>query len=65
MNDGGHLKTSCYDSFSTTIANWASSNGLYAMSIANEPDFVSCGKNDPCNGDYDTMAYTATEMWLG
>jgi glucuronoarabinoxylan endo-1,4-beta-xylanase len=59
---GGHLKSSCYDSFSTTIASWASSNGLYAMSIANEPDFVSCGKNDPCNGDYDTMAFTATEF---
>ncbi len=59
---GGHLKSSCYDSWSTTIASWASSTGLYAMSIANEPDFVSCGKSDPCNGDYDTMAFTATEF---
>ena len=59
---GGHLMSSCYDSFSTSIANFASSNGLYAMGIANEPDFVSCGTSDPCNGDYDTMAYTAKEM---
>jgi O-glycosyl hydrolase len=28
----------------------------------NEPDFASCGKNDPCNGNYDTMLYTANEM---
>jgi len=59
---GGHLKTSCYESFATSIANFASSNGLYAMGVANEPDFVSCGTSDPCNGDYDTMAYTANEM---
>ena len=59
---GGHLMTSCYDSWSTSIANFASSNNLYAMSVANEPDFVSCGSADPCNGDYDTMAYTAKEM---
>jgi len=61
-NDGGHLNTSCYDSWATTIANFAKSNGLYAMSIANEPDFASCGSNDPCNGNYPTMLYTATEM---
>jgi len=61
-NDGGHLNTSCYDSWSTTIANFAKSNNLYAMSISNEPDFASCGSNDPCNGNYPTMLYTATEM---
>ena len=61
-NDGGHLNTSCYTSWATTIANFAKSNGLYAMSIANEPDFASCGSNDPCNGNYPTMLYTATEM---
>jgi len=34
------------------------------MSAANEPDFQSCGKaiGPPCNGDYDTMLYTANEM---
>jgi glucuronoarabinoxylan endo-1,4-beta-xylanase len=62
VNDGGHLMSSCYDSWSTTIANWASSNGLYAMSIGNEPDFASCGSADPCNGNYPTTLATATEM---
>jgi glucuronoarabinoxylan endo-1,4-beta-xylanase len=61
---GGHLLTSCYDSFSTTVANFAKNQGLYAMSAANEPDFASCGSTigPPCNGDYDTMVYTANEM---
>ncbi len=62
ITGGGHLLTSCYDSFSTTIASFASTNKLYAMSIANEPEFASCGTNDPCNGNYDTMVYTANEM---
>jgi len=62
ITGGGHLLTSCYDSFSTTIASFAKNNGLYAMSIANEPEFASCGTSDPCNGNYDTMVYTATEM---
>jgi glucuronoarabinoxylan endo-1,4-beta-xylanase len=62
VNNGGHLMASCYDSFSTTIANWASTNGLYAMSIANEPDFASCGTADPCNGNYPSTVATATEM---
>jgi glucuronoarabinoxylan endo-1,4-beta-xylanase len=61
---GGHLLTSCYDSFSTTIANFAKNQKLYAMAAANEPDFASCGSSigPPCNGDYDTMVYTAKEM---
>ncbi len=61
---GGHLNTSCYDSWSTSIANFAKNQGLYAMSAANEPDFASCGSSigPPCNGDYDTMLYTANEM---
>jgi len=61
---GGHLKTSCYDSYSTTIANFAKAQGLYAMSAANEPDFASCGASigPPCNGDYDSAVYTANEM---
>ena len=62
VNDGGHLLTSCYDSYSTTITNFAKNNGLYAMSIGNEPDFASCGTADPCNGNYPTTLYTATEM---
>lgn len=61
---GGHLLTSCYDSFSTTVANFAKAQGLYAMAAANEPDFASCGSTigPPCNGDYVTMVYTAKEM---
>ena len=61
---GGFLKESCYDSFSTTIANFAKAQGLYAMGAANEPDFASCGNSigPPCNGEYDTMLYTAKQM---
>ena len=53
---------SCYTSWATTIASFAASNGFYAMSIGNEPDFASCSSNDPCNGNYPTTLYTATEM---
>jgi glucuronoarabinoxylan endo-1,4-beta-xylanase len=60
--DGGHTLTSCYDSWSTTIANFAEQYKLYAMSIGNEPDFASCGTTEPCNGNYDTTLYTAKEM---
>jgi O-glycosyl hydrolase len=61
---GGHLLKSCYDSWSTTIADFAKAQGLYAMAAANEPDFASCGSTigPPCNGDYDTMVFTAKEM---
>ena len=62
INDGGHVLTSCYDSWSTTIANFAQTQGLYAMSIGNEPDFASCGRTEPCNGNYPTTLYTAKEM---
>jgi O-glycosyl hydrolase len=63
-NKGGHLLKTCYDSFSTTVANFAKSQGLYAMSGSNEPDFASCGSTigPPCNGDYVTMVFTAKEM---
>jgi O-glycosyl hydrolase len=66
--DGGHLKTpeedggTCYDSWSTTIANFAGQQGLYAMSIANESDFASCPGNPVCTDSYDTMTYTAKQM---
>jgi glucuronoarabinoxylan endo-1,4-beta-xylanase len=77
VNNGGHLCSStnasgsmcsssaastCYDTWSTTIASFAKTNKLYAMSIGNEPDFASCGMNDPCNGNYPTTVYTANEM---
>jgi glucuronoarabinoxylan endo-1,4-beta-xylanase len=61
-NNGGHLNTSCYTSWATTITNFAKTNDLYAMSIVNEPDFASCGTADPCNGNYATMLYTANEL---
>jgi O-glycosyl hydrolase len=54
--------SSCYNSWATTIASFASSNHLYAMSLANEPEFASCGSNEPCNGTYATAVYTAKEM---
>jgi glucuronoarabinoxylan endo-1,4-beta-xylanase len=60
--DGGSLNSSCYDSWSTTIANFASQQGLYAMSIANESDFASCPGNPVCTDSYDTMTYTAKQM---
>jgi glucuronoarabinoxylan endo-1,4-beta-xylanase len=60
--DGGYLLDSCYDSWSTTIANFASQQSLYAMSIANESDFASCPGNPVCTDSYDTMTYTAKQM---
>ncbi|MEP7052249.1 MAG: hypothetical protein ABJB12_17925 [Pseudomonadota bacterium] len=62
VNNGGHLNTSCYTSWATAITKFAKDNGLYAMSISNEPEFASCGSVDPCNGNYPTMLYTANEM---
>ncbi len=62
VNDGGHLNMSCYNSWATAITKFAKDNGLYAMSIANEPEFASCGSQDPCNGNYPTMLYTANEL---
>jgi glucuronoarabinoxylan endo-1,4-beta-xylanase len=61
VNNGGHLKSSCYDSWSDTIVKWAKGKGLYAMSIGNEPDFASCGSTEPCNGEYPTTVFTANE----
>jgi len=62
--DGGHLmvSASCATTWANNIANFAGSNGFYAMSIGNEPDFNSCGSNDPCNGQYPTTLMTAAEM---
>jgi glucuronoarabinoxylan endo-1,4-beta-xylanase len=62
LNDGGHVKSTCYDSWGTSITTFAKNNGLYAMSIANEPDFASCGTAEPCNGNYPTTLYTSDEM---
>jgi len=62
---GGHLLESCYESWATTIANFAAANDLYAMSAGNEPDYASraTSKGPPCNdAEYDTTEYTAKEM---
>jgi glucuronoarabinoxylan endo-1,4-beta-xylanase len=61
---GGHLKKENYDAWAQKIADFAKAQGLYAMAAQNEPDFASCGSSigPPCNGDYDTMVFTAQEM---
>jgi glucuronoarabinoxylan endo-1,4-beta-xylanase len=63
--NGGHLKETCYGSWSDSIAKFAKDNSLYAMSAGNEPDYASChaSKGPPCNdADYDTTEFTAKEM---
>jgi O-glycosyl hydrolase len=53
----------CMADWATSIANFAKSQNLYAMSIANESDFASCAsKGPPCTTDYETMTYTANQM---
>jgi O-glycosyl hydrolase len=62
-NQGGHLLTSHYTEWANRIADFAKTNKLYAMSIANESDFASCAsKGKPCTNDYVSMVYTAKEM---
>jgi glucuronoarabinoxylan endo-1,4-beta-xylanase len=61
-NDGGHVLPAKYAEWADRIVAFAKDNGLQAMSIANEPDFASCGLNEPCNGNYPTTLYTAKEM---
>lgn len=60
---GGYLLEKCFDSWATTIANFAKDQKLYAMSVGNESDFASCkSKGPPCTSDYDTTTYTAKQM---
>jgi glucuronoarabinoxylan endo-1,4-beta-xylanase len=62
-NQGGHLLSSHYAEWAARIADFAKTNKLYAMSIANESDFASCAsKGKPCTNDYASMVYTAREM---
>jgi glucuronoarabinoxylan endo-1,4-beta-xylanase len=64
--NGGHLidddNGACYNSWATTIANFAEQYDLYAMSIANESDFASCPGVPVCTVAYDTTVYTAKQM---
>jgi glucuronoarabinoxylan endo-1,4-beta-xylanase len=60
--NGGALLESCYDSWATTIANFAEQQDLYAMSIANESDFASCPGVPVCTVAYDTTVFTAKQM---
>lgn len=69
-NGGGHLKTQYYTQWAELIATYAKNNNLYAMSIANESDFASCGgasgvscnNNPPYTDAYASMTYTGKEM---
>jgi len=64
----GHLEPGYYGQWATRIAEYASENGLYAMSIANEADFAACDPDQgvPCNppltDTYESMVYTGQEM---
>jgi O-glycosyl hydrolase len=57
---GGHLLPEYYEEWSDTIAAFAdeisqnTNTTLYAMSPQNEPDLASCGRSEPCHGNYDT-----------
>jgi len=65
VTKGGYLLDTgtCMADWATAIANFAKSQNLYAMSIANESDFASCAsKGPPCTTDYETMTYTANQM---
>ena len=62
VNRGGHVYPEYYEAWATTLANFAKSNNLYAMSPQSEPDFASCGSAEPCIGDYPSTVYTAEEM---
>ncbi len=66
---GGYLKTANYADWAKKIAQYAASNKLYAMSIANESDFASCGSGSgekPCSppltDEYESMVYTGKQM---
>ena len=68
-SNGGHLLTSCYESWADTIAAFPAkvksnaSVDLYAMSVQNEPDYAGpCAQDQPCSGSYPTMLFAAEEM---
>lgn len=60
---GGFLLEQCFESVSTAIANFAQTQGLYAMSIGDAPDFASChAEGPPCTSDFDSTTFTAKQM---
>jgi len=60
---GGDLLDKCFDSWSTAIATFAQAQGLYAMSIAAEPDFASCqAKGPPCSGDFASTTFNGKQL---
>jgi glucuronoarabinoxylan endo-1,4-beta-xylanase len=67
-NGGGHLKQEYYEQWAARIAAFPAKVkqnagvDLYAMSPQNEPDFASCGTQEPCSGDYATTLFTDAEM---
>lgn len=63
---GGYLLENYYEQWAERIANFAKTQGLYAMSVANESDFASCEGVPVCTNDYETMTYTAKQMvaWI-
>jgi len=66
-NDGGTLNKDKYNEWADRIAAFpakvkaGSGIDLYAMSPQNETDFASCGMNEPCNGNYQTMLWTGKD----
>ena len=62
VNNGGHLKPDCYESWATTIATFAKSHGLYAMSPQSEPDYASCFPDTCSGGGYPTTLFSAEEI---
>jgi glucuronoarabinoxylan endo-1,4-beta-xylanase len=67
-NDGGHLLVEDYEAWSDTIARFPvlvkdnTGIDLYGMSIQQEPDFASCGTEQPCNGNFPSALYTGEEL---
>ena len=59
INNGGHLLTSCYDSWATTLASFAAKMQqnagvpLYGISAQNEPDFIA---------SYSSCIFTGAQM---
>jgi len=60
--DDGHLSAENYNSWATTIAQFADAHGLHAMSIGNAPDFASCPELPICQDAAPATVFSANEM---